>query len=1235
MLANLPGTGTIGVRTEPGVIDGRLVETDRLAAFMSRPMPRDPRDMVPFGPLNPLRPQQLDPSRPDTDRAEPRIREYEVGSNLPGVRDHHHVSWEVLRTAADSVDIMRRCIELRKDHLAALKWAFTVTPEAVTAAYEANPAAGKSDLEAQLRAKYTDAINRATEFWRNPWETNDVDFAQWVRAVMEQYLVYDGVCVYPECTIGGDMLALNLIDVRTIKLLTDYRGQRPRPPFPAYQQILYGFPRGEFEATIDEDDAGRTVVPGGYLADQMYYYRRNFRVQSLYGYSVVEQALNASRLYMRRFSWMLSEYDDGVLPELIMKLTETTSLTPRERREYEDALNDELGGNTRQRHRAKVAFPGMDPVLLPSVDERYKPDYDLFLIKLIASHFGVSVTDLGFSEAKGLGSSGMHEAQADAQEIASIGPDKVMISDLVNKLSRKTLNMPTEIAFTFVDDEGDDTLAGEQANQILLNSGQATINDGRRRLGQPIFEIPEADMPFILGGTNGVTFLEGSFAAQQAGRTAAQSALTAGPAGDPAEPGQPAEGDESGTAQPSAQPVEKYLGPDPDIASAVIEQLSADYPPESMAWIHGAHWSGPKSVPVGQLDMADRDSWRASRQPDVVSKFVKRQKQGRLRPAVLVQEPNDAQLKIIDGHHRALAAERNGMPLLAYVGKVGKTDGPWDEMHSSQVPNNGEPDVEPVSAPPATGIIPKALDGASSPGARAHERAVFRRYISHGRDPGGFTWNHHGTHEVAELLKATATGGGDADPKAPAPGLPVPPPQGADQRWPMWLYDTALAILTARKLRKALTAGLDTSALASAFVAARPSDPVAWLRVHGVNVVKLITQVIRDAMAQAYAGGTRSAQAVLASPNPRVEVIGPDWGGWRPGRLPAARKILSDDGSEVRLAKLLDDADVVIGRVAANRLDEIAAVLADGLERGETPATIARALRGVVDDPAWAMTVAWTETNRAQSAAALDQYRAAGKSSKEWMTAHDQRVCPVCAANEAEGPIALDADFESGDPHPPGHPRCRCALIPGMSVLKVGPKGYEHGWIYVGVAGSVATDAKKFPDAEAGDAWGRANFPATSALPAAQRVALERYVSADYEHINGELRAGRTDARTEAIDAVMSQHRLREAVTVHRGVGLAAFGGKPPATGDVYADPAYLSTSVGSQTSASFRSKQVQMSIDLPKGTPSYYVGAAGVPGEHELLVGRGEHLVITKVVEVKHPWGVDYQVEAKVVHRA
>lgn len=320
----------------------------------------------------------------------------------------------------------------------------------------------------------------------------------------------------------------------------------------------------------------------------------------------------------------------------------------------------------------------------------------------------------------------------------------------------------------------------------------------------------------------------------------------------------------------------------------------------------------------------------------------------------------------------------------------------------------------------------------------------------------------------------TVTKADDADPKEPA-GIPAQPEP--DDRWPAWTLDAELASIASSRLIRAL-AGLPTLELAQQFLtwaegqtsgdASLTTAAIrSWLASQGITVD--IAEAISDAYTEAYALGHLSALSALAHGNIRGAAHGTvsvDWQGWKPGDIGAARRVLSADGLDVGLESLLRAHGDTISTIEANRLDEIASVLADGLERGAGPKEIATALRGIKDDRTWALTVAWTETNRAQSAAAIDTYEADGTTGKEWMTAHDQRVCAICLGNETEGPIPIAELFSSGDPYPPGHPRCRCAPVPvrlavdksaRADLTKVGPKGYVHGWIKVGVPTSMAT----------------------------------------------------------------------------------------------------------------------------------------------------------------------------------
>lgn len=48
---------------------------------------------------------------------------------------------------------------------------------------------------------------------------------------------------------------------------------------------------------------------------------------------------------------------------------------------------------------------------------------------------------------------------------------------------------------------------------------------------------------------------------------------------------------------------------------------------------------------------------------------------------------------------------------------------------------------------------------------------------------------------------------------------------------------------------------------------------------------------------------------------------------------------------------------------------------------------------------------------------------------KTWVTAGDERVCPICMANERARWITYDANYPSGHRHAPAHRRCRCSEL--------------------------------------------------------------------------------------------------------------------------------------------------------------------------------------------------------------
>jgi hypothetical protein len=797
----------------------------REGMYGMRAMPRDPMDLVPFGPMHPLIPAPLDPARPDgSGRPEPRIDEYDVGANLPG--SGRPLPWHVLRGASMNVDIIRRCIQLRKKHIRGLRWAWVISDDAIEVAMGAHPrgTASRDDVEYELRQRLQPEIGRLTEFWRKPWKSNNMSFGVWVNALLEDHLALDAVAVYPRMTYGRTVTDLEIISGDTIKPLRDNRGALPVAPHPAYQQELYGFPRGEFTPTLERTAQG-IVVPNAYIGDQLYYHRENPRPKgSPYGLPPVEQALVSARLYLRRQGWMLSEYDDGVIPRAwLVPDYNGEQLTLLQRRQWQADLNDELAGNTAARQRVVIPPKGFKPVLPSSLESQYKPDYDLHLIKMVAGFFDLMSSELGFQEPGGLGSTGFHEGQEDIQYRIGTRPTTEALQEIIVELSQAFLNAPSELTFRFLGLESEDEAAQDEVAQNRVQSGRLTINEDRDRQGKPRYAFKEADMP-QLQTARGVVFLEGASETAPPGMliepaqappgsggpeagaapgSASPEEDTPGapPASDnPGQPAQPAPTRSAGASSDAAPTTGKGpKAPKPgkpakagkgkpakasaaakgatvdqvlsgaEAAHAVFDQLLADYPRSALGWVLKADWRGPVEVPLRQIDFSNADTWRAAHEPEKVARFEKRIKRGKQSPIILVRTPHGEQDIVVDGHHRSSAFRNLGRPALAWVGQVHAEIGPWDTLHNQQLTSPSGPEPKHPTEDEDTRASHKAI----SPEGWA-EASTYQRWLAKGGAAAherAFRFEHLLTDQALDAgivapdaVGVTAVFGKDADP---------------------------------------------------------------------------------------------------------------------------------------------------------------------------------------------------------------------------------------------------------------------------------------------------------------------------------------------------------------------------------------------------------------------------------------------------------------------------------------
>lgn len=866
------------------------------AALASVPLPRDSMDLSQFGPMHALDLRPIDAVRRDSGRPEPRITEYEVGENLI-LEGQREIPWRILRDAARNVDLLRRCIEIRKNRITALDWGWTVSDEAVEVAIDGDKTKSKEDVETELRKAMQGEIGRLTEFWHKPWKGNQFGFKQWVSALLEEFLVLDAVAVYPRMNYGGEVLDFEVLDGSTIKVLRDWRGATPTAPYPAYQQVLYGFPRGEFTATVERDENGQRI-PNAYQSDQLYYYRNVPRVHTPYGLSPVEQALISARLYLKRQGWMMSEYDDGVLPLVYFVPPEAATaalgeqFTPSRRREWESAMNDELSGNTRTRHRGKVTPPGWDVVMPNDVSEKYKPDYDMYLIRIMAAHMGVTVPSLNLQDSGGLGSTGYHEGLADIEYRNATLPTVQSLEEIINTLSHTYLGAPKELCFKFLGLDSEDEESADETIQSRLESGRITLNESRDAIGKPRYSFKEADMPML-------------------------------------------------------------------------------YTQRGMVMIEGASETAQPGVTIGALQANDKA-------PD--------------------QE---------------------------------------DEQDSNSPPQ--------ASGKPTTNDKPKAAvgDAASREMLMKSEAAAYHRWLRK-TDPKkrGRAFNFtsmtaleamsQGVIKFDDVGVLATFKAGEPNPKASGG---QEPPENA-QEWPGWDADQAIVAFWVPVIIAALGAtGIGSKLLSALRLSPPPRDSSPDQLIHWIERAGVTSQVISDALTDALEGiwtdgyyvGVVAGNAMVTGSAAAAKKALADW---KAGDPEAAKLLLGELGDGSGLADMLRQDRAWIKEISDTLMRDLAKILARGLEQGLSYDEIARELTDLLEDAEHARMIAVTETSRAVSHATLNRYKAASVRQVAWSTSLDDRVCPICGANEADSPAPTGTPFPSGDLQPPAHPYCRCALLP-------------------------------------------------------------------------------------------------------------------------------------------------------------------------------------------------------------
>lgn len=144
----------------------------------------------------------------------------------------------------------------------------------------------------------------------------------------------------------------------------------------------------------------------------------------------------------------------------------------------------------------------------------------------------------------------------------------------------------------------------------------------------------------------------------------------------------------------------------------------------------------------------------------------------------------------------------------------------------------------------------------------------------------------------------------------------------------------------------------------------------------------------------------------------------------------AAKSLGSTAGEDLASTYLRENSlSRLTGNLAATTTERLQDALATAWDEGGSYDQMVAAINATFKDffEVRAGLIAQTESADAYNAGRFDTARAIGYQEKSWETESGD-PCPTCEANEAQGWIDLDEDFDSGDDAPTAHPNCLCVV---------------------------------------------------------------------------------------------------------------------------------------------------------------------------------------------------------------
>lgn len=402
-----------------------------------------------FPPQQPLQPI----AQPVTYGGIGRQWDYPVGFNtrVPP-RSGAGVTFATLKTLADGYDVLRIMIERVKDKVNAQDWTIGMRDE---------------------KAQRDPACDEIQAFFEYPDKLHTWD--DWLRMLMEQVLVYDAPAVWLRPTRGGDLYSLEIIDGSLVspKIMAD--GRLPPPEFgPAYQQVLKGLPAVDYVQPLPK---GQPIPldPTGQPFPELYYKPRNIRVDSVYGFSPVEQIIRTIQIGIAQEDWLRDYFLHGATPDLLLGVPETWN--PSQIAQMQDFWDSLLVGNLVNRRGTRFIPGGVKPI-----DTKEKALMDSavqeWLVRVMC--FSLGLNPMPFVRMMNKGQEETHHSEAKEE---GLRPWLEWVANFVNVLIALKWGR-RDLVFRWDEEDGTDPQTQATIDKILTDAKVYHPDEIRARRGE-------------------------------------------------------------------------------------------------------------------------------------------------------------------------------------------------------------------------------------------------------------------------------------------------------------------------------------------------------------------------------------------------------------------------------------------------------------------------------------------------------------------------------------------------------------------------------------------------------------------------------------------------------------------------------------------------------------------------------------------------------------------------------